>query len=43
MKFDFIIWTDYDGKVKSAVVPRERNARRISVPGKNASRKEKSS
>jgi len=36
MRYDFIIYTDYDGKVKSALVPRDRFARRIVVPGRNA-------
>lgn len=36
MRYDFLIYTDYDGKVKSALVPRDRLARRIIVPGGNA-------
>jgi|TARA_R110000751_G_scaffold214784_1_gene318314 hypothetical protein len=39
MRYDFLIYTDYDGKVKSALVPRDRLARRIVVAGKNAKQK----
>ncbi len=39
MRYDFIIYTDYNGKVKSALVPRNRLARKLVVRGGNAKKK----
>ena len=39
MRYDFIFWKDYDGKIKTGAVPRDR----VIIPGKNLSQKKKSS